>query len=205
MSITLDKVTKQYNDVVLFQDVDYTFKSDTKYAIKGHNGSGKSTLLQIISSFLIPDKGTLTYRMGATALKPEEIYKHVSIAAPFSALFLEMTLKEAIDFHFQFKELTHFTNTHELIDFLQFSTSQHKTLQNFSSGMLQKVKLALAVFSKTSILLLDEPCMNFDEANKGWYIDLMHKYTNDRLVVIASNDPFETSFCEHSIRILDYK
>jgi ABC-type multidrug transport system ATPase subunit len=80
-----------------------------------------------------------------------------------------------------------------------------KQLRYFSSGMKQRLKLAQAVFSDVSILLLDEPCTNLDKPGYELYHSLINKYCQDKLIIVSSNDPNEIDFCTERINILDYK
>ena len=71
--------------------------------------------------------------------------------------------------------------------------------------MKQRVKLALAIFSKAPILLLDEPCSNLDQQGINLYHDLIDTYTSEKLVLVASNDPNEYHFCAVRLNTADYK
>jgi ABC-type multidrug transport system ATPase subunit len=67
--------------------------------------------------------------------------------------------------------------------------------------MNQRVKLALAFFSDTPVLMLDEPCTNFDTKGIDWYHQLVEKHTKERLVLVASNQQNEYSFCKEVIEL----
>ena len=71
--------------------------------------------------------------------------------------------------------------------------------------MKQRVKLAQAVFSDTSIVLLDEPCTNLDATGIDLYNKLIDEYCKDRLLIVSSNDEVEYSFCKERINMSDYK
>jgi ABC-type multidrug transport system ATPase subunit len=67
--------------------------------------------------------------------------------------------------------------------------------------MKQRIKLAQAFFSDTSILLLDEPCTNLDEKGIALYTHLISTHCRNRLVIISSNDKSEYASCSKEIRM----
>ena len=77
------------------------------------------------------------------------------------------------------------------MDSFQFFQYQSIKVSALSSGLKQRLKLVLAFYSETPILLLDEPCANLDKHNIIWYQDMLKKYTQERLVIIASNSKSE--------------
>ena len=81
----------------------------------------------------------------------------------------------------------------------------NKQLRNFSSGMKQRIKLALAILSNVPVLLLDEPCTNLDAAGVAVYQQLINDYGGNRLIIVSSNDEQEYFMCREHIHIMDYK
>jgi ABC-type multidrug transport system ATPase subunit len=71
--------------------------------------------------------------------------------------------------------------------------------------MKQRAKLAQAIFSDASIVLLDEPCSNLDTKGIDLYHSLIENYCKERLVIVCSNDEVEYSFTKQKISVLDYK
>jgi len=55
------------------------------------------------------------------------------------------------------------------------------------------------------MLLLDEPTSNLDEQGVAWYRDLIARYAQQRLVIIASNVKVDYDFCDEILNITDYK
>ena len=86
-----------------------------------------------------------------------------AIVAPYQELIEEFTLREMLDFHFFFKSPVPGFTINNIIDRIGFKDTGSKTIHFFSSGMKQRVKLILALFSDVPIVLLDEPAMNLDE------------------------------------------
>jgi len=205
MEIELREVAKRYRFEWIFRNINYHFNSQHRYAILGNNGTGKSTFLKILSGHLTPSKGKIIFTNDGKALEIEQVYQQVAYAAPYIDLIEEFTLKEAIDFQQKFKPLQDGLNTKKLIELLGFQKSVDKEVKFFSSGMKQRLKLALAICGKTNLLLLDEPTTNLDQQGMNWYQDLLDKYSANRLLIIASNVEADYQRCDQFLNIMDFK
>lgn len=205
MNIKVERLGKRFQREWIVRRFSYEFSVGQIYAVRGPNGSGKSTLLKMLSSHLSPSKGKVTFFQDQKEIPIADIYLQLAYAAPYIELIEELSLEEAIRFHLRFKNLLDGLSANDLIDILGFQASRKKQIRFFSSGMKQRLKLALAICSNTKLLLLDEPTTNFDEQGIQWYRDLIQKYSKDRIVIIASNVDLDFDFAQHEIHILDYK
>ena len=77
--------------------------------------------------------------------------------------------------------------------------SADKQIGNFSSGMKQRLKLGLAIFSNASVTILDEPTSNMDEKGLAWYMEQVSEILGSRLLIIASNQKNEYKFVNEVI------
>lgn len=205
MTISLSDAGKRFNRDWIFRHVNYTFESGKSYAITGPNGSGKSTLLQALSGSLLLNEGEAKYTSGSKKLAAEEVYRHVSICAPYLELIEEMTLTEFLNFHQGFKPFLPGVSADAVITAIGLEKAINKQIRYYSSGMKQRVKLAQCIFSDTAVVLLDEPCTNLDATGISLYHSLIADYCKNRLVVVSSNDEMEFHFCQSVISISDYK
>ncbi len=205
MKITLENVGRRFNRDWIFKGINHAFNSGKAYAVLGPNGSGKSTLLQILNGSLSPSAGKINFSFNEAPVSIEEVYKHLSLAAPYLELIEEFSLKEMIDFHFKFKAYKAGMNDEAIIDLLALPGSKNKQVKYFSSGMKQRLKLALAFCSDTPMLMLDEPTSNLDSQGVDWYLSLVQLYAKDRLTIICSNQEHEYNFCDEQLSIVDYK
>lgn len=206
MKINLEAVGKKFNYEWIFRGINLEISPENTLAITGSNGSGKSTLLQIISGHMMSSEGKLTYQSNNHTITEEEIYKHISIAAPYLELIEEFTIPELVSFHLQFKQFSGNIGIKEFLDITGLVASRNKPIRYFSSGMKQRVKLALAILSKTEILLLDEPTSNLDSKAVEWYQELINDFGKERTIVVCSNLlKQEYAFCTNVISINDYK
>lgn len=205
MRIELTQLSKRYRYDWIFKNVDTVFQPGERCAILGPNGSGKSTLLKVLSGHLTPTKGKVRFVGEERDWPVEEVYRFVGYAAPYIELIEEFTLEEAIQFHSGLKPLLPGLNPKALQDILALPKAKQKEIRFFSSGMKQRLRLALAICSDTPVLLLDEPATNLDVQGIAWYKQLIARFASDRIVVIASNDPHDAEFCARHLNIMDYK
>ncbi len=205
MQIKLEQVSKRYRYDWIFKGIDYQLVAGSRLAVTGPNGSGKSTLMKVLSGHLSPSKGKVEFIVEGKKIVPDDVYRHISYAAPYIELIEEFTLSEAIDFHQKFKPLLPGLRSSDVLDLLAFPKSSDKQVRHFSYGMKQRLKLALAACSATSLLLLDEPTTNLDAQGVDWYLALMERFLGSRTVVVASNVAVDYGFCNDLIDILKYK
>ncbi len=205
MKIKILDAGKRYRQEWILRSINLELESGQAYAITGPNGSGKSTLLKMLSGHLSLSRGTIQYEQGGKLLPVEQVYAHLALAAPYVELIEEFTLWEALTFHGRFRAFRQGLQVFDLVDLLAFPKAAHKPIRHFSSGMKQRLKLALALCSEADFILLDEPSTNLDRQGMEWYQRLLAQFAGQRLLVIASNVEEDYQYCTEHIDILQYK
>ena len=202
MQVTLINVGKKFNNKWVFKDLNTTIEKGSIHAITGNNGSGKSTLIMMIAGYISPSKGSLQWSIEDNTIHVNDVYKHVSMASPYLELIEEFTLEEMIRFHNTFKPYLQQLSVSDVINLSLLETSRDKPVNQFSSGMKQRLKLILSIVSQSKIVLLDEPCSNLDADGILWYQQLLDRFCKNRTVVIASNHKDEEyPGCSRFIRL----
>jgi ABC-type multidrug transport system ATPase subunit len=206
MRIQVTAASKRFNTEWIFSNLNFSFTTGQHYALIGNNGSGKSTLLQIIAGYIGLTKGGIQWISTSNeTIDSTNIFQYISIAAPYLELVEEFTALEQITFHQQFKPLQNGLEPIELLEKIGLRNAAKKQIRNFSSGMKQRLKLALAIFDQAPILLLDEPCSNLDQEGIQTYHQLMQTYAMHKLIIVASNDPQEYQFCSQQLSLSNFK
>ncbi len=206
MKINLEQVSKRFQRYWIFKDISFSFQSGNAYCLLGANGSGKSTLMRVVAGMQNPSRGKVHYfGNNEKALTTQEIFSNISFCAPGMEIVEELTLQEFLAFHFSFKQPLPGLSINDIITLTGLQNAVDKPIGDYSSGMKQRVKLAQAIFSDTPVLLLDEPCTNLDQQGVEQYRSWMEQYGQNRLIVVASNDPREYFFCKEQIVLEDYK
>lgn len=204
--IEVTELAKRYNREWIFKNFTQTFRSGHTYAITGPNGSGKSTLLQVLWGQLPQSGGKISYVKNNTAITVDDIFRYVSVAAPYMDLIEEFTLIEQLQFHFKLRKPRTGHTIESMIAKLYMGDSRDKQISNFSSGMKQRVKLGLAFFTETDVIFLDEPGTNLDEKAFSWYKENLAEATQTgSMILIASNQKSEYPDNAEVISMTSYK
>lgn len=142
----------------------------------------------------------VTPNEGQVHFSSKDIYKHISFCSPYMELPEELTIEEILVFHQHLRKLT--ISQQQFIDHL--GIDEDKEVRNYSSGMKQRLKLALAFFTKSDIMLLDEPTSNLDEHWSNWYKKMVEETPQERTIIVSSNIPAEYNFCSSVLNMADY-
>lgn len=205
MEVRLEQVSRHFYYRWVFKNLSYTFQRPVWYSIIGHNGSGKSTLLQVISGFLSPSKGRVTYHRNGQDLPLESGYQYLSIATPYLDLVEEFSPEEHLSFHCTFKALKPSITIDHILRATGLQAHRKKAIKFFSSGMIQRLRLAQALYFDTPLVLLDEPTSHLDQQGVAWYQELLRTLCQDQCVIIASNNPADYQQCSFGVSIETYK
>ncbi len=205
IKIQLEEAAKRFHYEWIFKNLNLNLDTGDSLAITGSNGSGKSTLLKCISGAIPLTSGKISYLKQNQSISDSEWYSHLSIAAPYMELPEEFSLRELLQFHFKFKNCISGFTTEQIIAILYLEEHADKPISQFSSGMKQRVKLGIALFSDVDLILLDEPTSNLDKKGIDWYQRLIAEYKTNRTILVCSNDIREYEFCSQKIKLEDYK
>ncbi|SEG39968.1 ABC transporter ATP-binding protein [Algoriphagus boritolerans] len=205
MKIQLQEASKRFQYEWIFRNLNVELSDGDSLAITGGNGSGKSTLLKCISGAIPFSSGKITFESDKKLIPETDWYKHLAISAPYLELPEEFSLLELVNFHFKFKNPLNQIQPKELIEILYLDQHASKPVSQFSSGMKQRLKLGIALFSDVPVILLDEPTSNLDKKGIAWYSDLINDFLKHRILIVCSNEPREYEFCKQKLALEDFK
>lgn len=206
IELKLDKLGKRFNRDWLFRNWTQTLTSESAYAVLGGNGSGKSTALKTLLGYSKASEGDITYFKDGKEINRELVYQISSFCSPYLELYEELTISELAKFHFSLKPIIPDFDTNQFVDAIQLGHARKKPVKYFSSGMKQRLRIGLALYTDSDILFLDEPTSNLDRAGIDWYKESVANLKKDRLVLVASNrQEEEYFFCDQNIEIENFK
>lgn len=197
---------KQFVNQHIFRHLNIDAVTGNPLVICGANGSGKSSLLLCLMGYSLPSIGQIFYSYNNQFITSDCVFKYSSLVAPYMELPEEMNLERVIKFHFAFKKTqVNYGCIRQIAEMMMLENMMDKPVCHFSSGMKQRLKLGLAFVSDTPLLFLDEPCTNLDLQGIAWYQNQIQSQIQNRLIILASNNPVEYSFSQNIIQIDDFK
>ena len=204
VTITANQIGKRYKKHWVFQQFSYQFVPGSRTALLGANGSGKSTLLRTLIGFASATSGQVAWEHKGD-IEMDQWHNYYAFAGPYLELFEEYSLREMVDFHFKLKSIREGIDLNDILERANLQKHMGKALGSFSSGMLQRVKLILALCSNVNVFLLDEPCSNLDNSGVEFYNYLVNQIPEHSTLIVASNDTKEYAMCSKQIHMEDYK
>lgn len=163
MSISVQKVTKVYGTQHALDDVSFEVNANEVVGFLGPNGAGKSTLMKIITCYIPPSEGTVKV-CGFDVTEDEmEVKKRVGYLPEHNPLYLEMYVKEYLEFIAGLHKLnTPREKVKEMIERVGLTIEQNKKIGQLSKGYRQRVGIAQALIHDPQVLILDEPTSGLD-------------------------------------------
>ncbi len=163
MSITLEQVTKRYQNLPVVNDVSLQVAEGEFFVLLGPSGSGKSTLLRAIAGLVEIHHGTIALH-GNDVTQQGARERGVGFVFQHYALFRHMTVLENVAFGLQVRPRAQRPDdaeirrrVKELLALVQLDYLGDRYPSQLSGGQRQRVALARALAVEPKVLLLDEP------------------------------------------------
>ena len=175
--LTVRGLSKGFDGITLFRDLDFEVKKGDKVAIIGANGTGKTTLMKILNGLLEPDTGS--FKLGAKVYTGYYDQEH-------HVLNPENTVFEEIQETYPDMDNTRVRNV--LAAFLFTGDDVFKLIRDLSGGEKGRVSLAKLMLSDANLLFLDEPTNHLDIISKEILEQVVSSYKGT--VVYVSHDRY---------------
>jgi ABC-type multidrug transport system ATPase subunit len=191
-------LSKKFNRTILFEDIHLAGEPGDSLCVTGPNGSGKSTLLKILAGLQNPTKGDITYSAD-TDISRDEWMDHIGYTGPLINPYEDLTALENI--HFALKQGNGAATADSLLRKFDLYRHRDKKIKYYSSGMKQRLKIIMAVLNDPPVLILDEPGTNLDATGRDILYTYLDTVRNDKIIILATNEPGEEKLCGEVIRL----
>lgn len=188
--VIMENISKNYDDKVLYKDLNFVVTKDTRICIAGENGAGKSTLLKIIAKEESADSGKVIFNEGAKIafVKQETHFENEKITV-FDYLKAETCLSD------DFIETS--------IDMLFNSQEEFKDKRLFmlSGGEKKRLEICAKTLADIDCLIIDEPTTFMDDYSRGVIANMLLDYQG--AIILVTHDKWlmkKLGFAVYDIR-----
>jgi branched-chain amino acid transport system ATP-binding protein len=187
--LEVKSMTKRFGGLTAVNAVSFGVNEREILSVIGPNGAGKSTLFKLISSFLKPTSGEVTFRGERISNLAPHIAARKGVVRTFqeTTIFRNMSVRDnvIIAHHLRSKaslfgyflgtlaarkdEAEFGTSADEILSFLGLDAISSEIAKNLPHGHLRALGIAIGLATNPTVLLLDEPFagMNHDETMKA--------------------------------------
>jgi len=155
------------------------------FGLLGPNGAGKTTLIRLMMGFLRPTSGTARVDGLDCYRQPVEVHRRVSYLPGEARLYRRMRGRKVLKFFAGVRARGNFAKALVIAERLDLDLSRR--VAYMSTGMRQKLALAVALSADTPLLILDEPTANLDPSVRGEVMQLVAEAKQAGRTVIFSS------------------
>ena len=204
VEIRLNNVSQMFEGREVLHQLTCSFQGGRVTAVAGANGSGKSTLLRLAARLMLPTSGTVdTFRDGVP-VKGAEYRSLLALATPEMELYARLTVRENLAFLLGARGIASDDDTMAaLLERVGLSREVLPRMTGqLSTGMRQRVRLAVLFGSDAAVWLLDEPGLALDDAGRALLgAEVRRAAERGRLVLWATNDREEKEAADACIEL----
>ncbi|WP_270790195.1 putative bacteriocin export ABC transporter [Enterococcus diestrammenae] len=208
--ISINKVTKNFGDRVLFKELSFTISSGEMVALIGKSGSGKTTLLNMIGLIDFDYDGAI-YMNEVEVKMLKNSKRSAFIRENINYLFQNYALVEDEKVSTNLQYALHYTNLtktqkqdmiEKCLQKVGLGGFADKKIYTLSGGEQQRVALARVLLKPGNIILADEPTGNLDTDNRDVVLNMLEKLNEQgKTVIIVTHDDYVANRCKKIIDV----
>ncbi|SYZ74153.1 Heme exporter protein CcmA [Candidatus Zixiibacteriota bacterium] len=195
--LEVQNLAKRFGARKVFSDINFTLETGQSIAVTGPNGSGKSTLLRLLIGFNYPTRGKVIFSEDGRVLEFDSLRRRLALVSPYLALYGSLTARENLRFfaHVNGDRITD-ERIESTLTAVGLGGRGDDFVAGYSSGMLQRLKYAVAVLKNPAVFMIDEPTSNLDDAGKKIVFDLIEARRREAIIIVATNEKEEYGLAE---------
>jgi ABC-2 type transport system ATP-binding protein len=188
--LQLDQVSRRFGDVTAVDHVSFSVGRGEVVGFLGPNGAGKSTTMRMITQYLDPDDGALSFDGVPLAQAGEDAKRRIGYLPENNPLYGEMLVAEYLEFVARLRDLAAERKrraTDEAVGATAIESVFYRPIAELSKGFRQRVGLAAAILHHPDLLVLDEPTEGLDPNQRVEIRRLIGDLGRDRTVLLSTH------------------
>jgi ABC-2 type transport system ATP-binding protein len=190
MDIIIGGLSKSYGRVQALNEVNLTIVPGI-HGLLGPNGAGKTTLMRILATILDADRGEITWGEAFNWKHPKTIKGKVGYLPQHFGMYKYLKVEEALRDVALFKDIPRAQEKAQVelaMERANLTEYAKRKVGQLSGGMLRRLGVAQAILGEPALLIMDEPSVGLDPAERINLRKLIRDYDNgERIVLISSH------------------
>jgi ABC-2 type transport system ATP-binding protein len=185
--IRVDSVSRWFGSVVAVSDVSFTISPGIT-GLLGPNGAGKTTLLRMMTGLAETSSGTVTM-FGQPVRDNPPLYRRIGVMSEHETVYGFMKGREFVMMMGRLRGVQNIEEaTDRAIALVDLADAQHRTMETYSRGMRQRMRLAATLVHDPDVLILDEPLNGADPRQRVHFQHLLRQLAGQgRTIVLSSH------------------
>jgi ABC-2 type transport system ATP-binding protein len=186
--LKVENLTHRYGDITALEDVTLEIP-DGRVGLVGANGAGKTTLLRILLGMLHPEQGSVEVLGMPLMREPLDVRSRVGYMPEGACLPKDQTAADFVGYAAELAGLpvrAARRRASEILFLVGLHEERFRFLGDFSTGMVQRVKLAQAIVHDPELVLLDEPASGLDPEGRDDMLSLINRLGEFGISVLFS-------------------
>ena len=187
--IKIEHLVKNYGTNCAVDDISFEIAQGEIVGFLGPNGAGKSTTMNMLTGYLSSSSGSITIDGVDVLENPLAAKKMVGYLPEQPPLYLDMTVREYLNFAYDLKGCTFNREKHlkEICDIVKISDVYGRVIRNLSKGYRQRVGIAQALVGNPDIIIFDEPTVGLDPKQIIEIRNLIRTLGRDHTVILSTH------------------
>jgi ABC-2 type transport system ATP-binding protein len=187
--IKVEHLTKQYGERYAVNDISFEVKKGEIVGFLGPNGAGKSTTMNILTGYLSSTSGRAMVDGLDILEHPLAVKKKIGFLPETPPLYLEMTVKEYLNFIYDLKKCTLNRKEHieEICRVVKIEDTMNRMIRNLSKGYRQRVGIAGAIVGNPEVIIFDEPTNGLDPKQIIDIRNLIRELGKERTIILSTH------------------
>lgn len=182
--IRIEKLSLKYGKQHIFDTISFSFEKGKIIGLIGPNGAGKSSIIKILAGLVAPEYGEL-YINEIKQSSFSELRSYCGYLIDSPSFYPYLSAKQNLKLISKLGKGS--TNLDKLLYKVGLFDVGNKKVKHFSTGMKQRLAIALALLRSPEILILDEPFNGLDPNGFQEVVDLLKKLNQQGVTIIISS------------------
>ncbi|MCD6505897.1 ABC transporter ATP-binding protein [Candidatus Poribacteria bacterium] len=180
--IEVQNLRVRYGDLIALDGINLKVEGGA-VGLLGPNGAGKSTLIKTLLGLLKPDEGRCVLFGMDVSAEAKEIRRRIGYMPEEPCLIPGITGVQLVSYMGELSGMKReeaMSRAHDVLFYVGLGEERYRKLEEYSAGMLQRVKFAQAIVHDPDLLLLDEPTGGMDPSGRREMLELIRDVTKSK-------------------------